>query len=60
LESAVFKNADITLATSYTDAENFRKNGANAVCITNGFDVDVKPLNREDVESYNEPPISAT
>jgi glycosyltransferase involved in cell wall biosynthesis len=38
LESAVFKNADITLATSYTDAENFRKAGANAVCITNGFD----------------------
>jgi len=38
LESAVFKNADITLATSYTDAENFRKSGANAVCITNGFD----------------------
>ncbi|MDR6487334.1 hypothetical protein J2799_001839 [Chryseobacterium vietnamense] len=38
LESAVFINADITLATSYTDAENFRKAGANAVCITNGFD----------------------
>lgn len=38
LESEVFKNADITLATSYTDAENFRKNGANAICITNGFD----------------------
>lgn len=38
LESAVFKNADITLATSYTDAENFRNAGANAVCITNGFD----------------------
>lgn len=38
LESDVFKNADITLATSYTDAENFRKNGANAICITNGFD----------------------
>lgn len=38
LESDVFKNADITLATSYTDAENFRKAGANAVCITNGFD----------------------
>ncbi|WP_312999969.1 glycosyl transferase family 1 [Chryseobacterium gleum] len=38
LESAVFRNADITLATSYTDAENFRKAGANAVCITNGFD----------------------
>lgn len=38
LEGAVFKNADITLATSYTDAENFRKAGANAVCITNGFD----------------------
>lgn len=40
LESEVFQNADITLATSYTDAENFRKNGANAFCITNGFDVD--------------------
>lgn len=38
LESEVFKNADITLATSYTDAENFRKNGANALCITNGYD----------------------
>lgn len=38
LENAVFKNADITLATSYTDAENFRKAGANAFCITNGFD----------------------
>lgn len=38
LESAVFRNANITLATSYTDAENFRKAGANAVCITNGFD----------------------
>ncbi|MEG1592138.1 glycosyl transferase family 1 [Chryseobacterium sp.] len=38
LESEVFKTADITLATSYTDAENFRKNGANAFCITNGFD----------------------
>jgi len=38
LEYEVFKNADITLATSYTDAENFRKNGANAFCITNGFD----------------------
>lgn len=38
LERDVFKNADITLATSYSDAENFRKNGAKAVCITNGFD----------------------
>ena len=38
LEEKVFKNADITLATSPTDAENFRKKGANAVCITNGFD----------------------
>ena len=26
------------MATSYTDAENFRKAGANAFCITNGFD----------------------
>jgi hypothetical protein len=38
LEKAVFENADITLATSYTDAENFQENGANAYCITNGFD----------------------
>jgi glycosyltransferase involved in cell wall biosynthesis len=29
------------LATSYTDAENFRKKGANAFCITNGFDLEV-------------------
>jgi glycosyltransferase involved in cell wall biosynthesis len=38
LEQQVFNRADITLATSFTDAENFRKIGANAVCITNGFD----------------------
>ncbi|KFC20387.1 glycosyl transferase family 1 [Chryseobacterium sp. FH1] len=38
LEKSVFENADLTLATSYTDAENFMKNGANAFCITNGFD----------------------
>lgn len=38
LEKQVFEGADIILATSYTDAENFRKNGANAFCITNGFD----------------------
>lgn len=38
LEEQVFKNADITLATSYTDAENFSRKGARAVCITNGFD----------------------
>lgn len=40
LEADVFNNADVTLATSYTDAENFRKKGAKAVCITNGFDED--------------------
>ncbi|SDF54054.1 glycosyltransferase [Epilithonimonas hungarica] len=38
LEKSVFENADLTLATSYKDAENFKKNGANAFCITNGFD----------------------
>ncbi len=38
LEQEVFRKADFTLATSYTDAENFKKNGANAICITNGFD----------------------
>ena len=41
LEQQVFENADITLATSYTDAENFRKKGANAFCITNGFDGEI-------------------
>lgn len=40
LEAQVFKNADITLATSYSDAQNFRTKGANAFCITNGFDRD--------------------
>lgn len=37
-EKTVFQTADLCLATSYTDAENFRKKGANALCITNGFD----------------------
>lgn len=41
LEEQVFRNADVTLATSYTDAENFRKKGANSFCITNGFDLEV-------------------
>lgn len=47
LEEQVFQNADITLATSFTDAENFRKKGANAFCITNGFDEDVKEQKSE-------------
>lgn len=47
LEQEVFDNADITLATSYTDAENFRKKGANAICITNGFDGEIAIQNRE-------------
>lgn len=42
LESSVFRNADICLATSYTDAEKFKQKGAKAVCITNGFDKDDK------------------
>lgn len=43
LEQKVFETADITLATSFSDAENFRKKGAQAFCITNGFDkVEVK------------------
>ena len=46
LEEKVFKNADITLATSFTDAENFRLKGANALCITNGFDTEI-PNNTE-------------
>ncbi len=51
LEEKVFKTADVTLATSYTDAENFRKKGANAVCITNGFDIVQEPETREDRKS---------
>ncbi len=47
LENEVFKNADITLATSYSDAENFKKNGANAICITNGFDETDAPKTKE-------------
>lgn len=38
LEQEVFTKADLTLATSYSDADNFRNNGAHALCITNGFD----------------------
>ncbi len=38
LEKSVFQNADITLATSFSDAKNFSALAANAVCITNGFD----------------------
>lgn len=45
LEKKVFETADITLATSYTDAENFGKKGAIAVCITNGFDETETDLN---------------
>lgn len=51
LEKKVFKTADITLATSYTDAENFRNKGANAVCITNGFDVAETSLNGRENQS---------
>lgn len=54
LEEDVFKTADITLATSYTDAENFRKKGANAFCITNGFDSEVKSQNSEMAKTQNE------
>ena len=55
LEQSVFHNADITLATSYTDAENFAKDGANSVCITNGFDTEVgkeHPKSEKFVLSY--------
>lgn len=38
LELAVFRKADLTLATSYTDAQHFSEKGARAICITNGFD----------------------
>lgn len=47
LEHQIFGNADITLATSYTDAENFIKKGANAFCITNGFDGEISVVNKE-------------
>ena len=44
LEKKVFETADVTLATSFTDAENFRKKGAHAICITNGFDGNIFEL----------------
>ena len=50
LEQQVFEKADITLATSFSDAENFRQKGANAFCITNGFDSEVKSMNPEAVK----------
>lgn len=49
LEQQVFTKADITLATSFSDAENFRAKGANAFCITNGFD-EVKTESKVAVE----------
>lgn len=53
LESDVFKNADISLATSYTDAENFRKKDANAFCVTNGFDVELENGKMGELENKN-------
>ena len=50
LEEKVFENADVTLATSYSDAENFKKKGANAICITNGFDVENQEPRTENLE----------
>ena len=53
LERNVFETADITLATSFSDADNFRKKGANAFCITNGFDkVEVKQKSSKFTLSY--------
>ena len=49
LEKEVFQTADVTLATSYGDAENFRKAGANSACITNGFDKE--ELNKKSVKN---------
>lgn len=39
LEKEVFETADLTIATSPSDSKNFKLAGANAVCITNGFDM---------------------
>ncbi len=44
LEQEVFKTANVTLATSYADAENFSAQGAHAVCITNGFDLNTSQI----------------
>ena len=53
LEQKVFDQADITLATSYSDAANFKAKGANAFCITNGFDVDENQFgNRKESRSF--------
>ena len=39
LEKQVLTNADVVIATSFTDAENYRKKGAKTVTtITNGFE----------------------
>ena len=56
LERQVFENADITLATSYTDAENFNKKGARAVCITNGYDEGDAVLEKQEKLNNREKP----
>lgn len=38
LEKQVFLNADLTLATSFSDAVNFKAAGATTQTLTNGFD----------------------
>ena len=51
LEKSVFQNADITIATSFTDAKNFSDQCANAVCITNGFDTEAETkVSRDNVK----------
>ncbi|ADX68108.1 MULTISPECIES: glycosyltransferase family 4 protein [Weeksella] len=48
LEKEVIQKADVLLATSYTDGENFRQLGARKVeVITNGFE-DVKQVSSKD------------
>lgn len=60
LEQKVFENADITLATSFTDAENFCKKGANAFCITNGFDFDFPTNNLDNDNSITKKEYNST
>lgn len=52
LEKEVLTKADLTLATSYTDAKNFENIGANAICITNGFDFSIDKENQKKTEKF--------
>lgn len=51
LESQVFRTADLTIATSYLDTQMFSQKGARALTITNGFDKDLREIEKQGEKS---------